>query len=233
MHLALILGLIFIDINFYVILSAVMVFFICDFASSAGYHKMLSHKAFTPKPWVTPLVTAINLCSLVGDPVSWVATHRTNHKFSDTDRDPHTLKNGRWYAYYGWFLDDHSSSSNAFIVKDLAREYKWMKNLRKYNSIIPVTFFGILFALSNFIFISVLLGAILNFHKLCLLNSFGHTFGPDNVPIPVNVSWAARFINPVFLHKNHHDTPGLYDYGSGNINDYSVWLIKKLMATKS
>jgi stearoyl-CoA desaturase (delta-9 desaturase) len=34
----------------------------------------------------------------------WCWDHRTHHKYSDTDADPHNAKRGFFYSHIGWFM---------------------------------------------------------------------------------------------------------------------------------
>ncbi len=42
--------------------------------------------------------------SLEGGPIFWVSTHRVHHQLSDKEGDPHTPREGGWWAHAGWIL---------------------------------------------------------------------------------------------------------------------------------
>ena len=42
--------------------------------------------------------------ALEGGPIFWVATHRIHHQKSDQEGDPHTPREGTWWAHMGWIL---------------------------------------------------------------------------------------------------------------------------------
>lgn len=36
--------------------------------------------------------------------IEWVRDHRTHHKFSDTDGDPHNSQRGFFFSHMGWLM---------------------------------------------------------------------------------------------------------------------------------
>lgn len=43
-----------------------------------------------------------------GNPMDWVSTHRYHHQHCDTDRDPHSPKEGFWFSHISWLFDTRS-----------------------------------------------------------------------------------------------------------------------------
>ena len=69
-----------------------------------GYHRLITHRAYkVPKPVEYFLVTCAAL-SLEGGPIQWVTTHRIHHAHTDRTGDPHTPRDGGWWAHVGWIL---------------------------------------------------------------------------------------------------------------------------------
>jgi len=40
-----------------------------------------------------------------GDPMDWVSIHRFHHQFTDSDRDPHSPKEGLLFSHILWIFD--------------------------------------------------------------------------------------------------------------------------------
>lgn len=40
--------------------------------------------------------------------MDWVSTHRYHHQHCDTDRDPHSPKEGFWFSHISWLFDTRS-----------------------------------------------------------------------------------------------------------------------------
>lgn len=56
------------------------------------YHRLLSHRCWFPPKWIEYLFTLFATVGLTGSAIAWVAIHHEHHKFSDTERDPHSPK---------------------------------------------------------------------------------------------------------------------------------------------
>jgi len=85
------------------------VFVLATIGINVGYHRMLSHKAFSAPRWVrNSLVTVGNLIG-AGPPIHWAAMHRVHHRHSDTAMDPHDSNKGFWYSHilHLFVRDDH------------------------------------------------------------------------------------------------------------------------------
>src|SRR5216110_1369109 len=57
---------------------------------SVGFHRLLTHGAFSCGAWVKGALAALGCLAAEGPPLFWVATHRLHHQRSDTDGDPHS-----------------------------------------------------------------------------------------------------------------------------------------------
>lgn len=116
-------------------------FFVMVFATglgiTLGFHRLFSHRAFTtwrPVEWV---LMVLGCMSGQNSPFYWVAHHRTHHRHSDHDGDPHSphiwagrrlgLLRGFWHSYFGWWvLANEYNYPNGYnypkaAVRDLAR----------------------------------------------------------------------------------------------------------------
>jgi fatty-acid desaturase len=76
---------------------------IVGLGNTVGYHRLLTHRAFTavrPVRWFLTLLGATHS----GSPMFWVGLHRYHHARSDTEDDPHTPMNGFWRGHTGWLI---------------------------------------------------------------------------------------------------------------------------------
>ncbi len=69
-----------------------------------GYHRLLTHRAYKTPKAVEYFLTWCATLALEGGPIFWVATHRIHHQHSDDDGDPHTPREGTWWAHMGWIV---------------------------------------------------------------------------------------------------------------------------------
>jgi stearoyl-CoA desaturase (Delta-9 desaturase) len=83
---------------------------------TVGFHRLLTHRAFTAaRPLRTALAIAGSM-SFQGDVIGWVAIHRRHHAFTDRPGDPHSpyrygtsvrgQLRGLAHAHVGWLLRD-------------------------------------------------------------------------------------------------------------------------------
>ena len=71
------------------------------FGLTLGYHRYLSHKMFKCPKWFELVMLFFAHIMMVGPAILWVATHRAHHKFTDTEKDPHSpLFKGYFYAHF-------------------------------------------------------------------------------------------------------------------------------------
>src|ERR1700750_41442 len=69
-----------------------------------GYHRLLPHRGYKTPKWVEYFLTLCGTLALEGGPIFWVATHRIHHQHSDHEGDPHTPREGTYWAHMGWIM---------------------------------------------------------------------------------------------------------------------------------
>ena len=68
------------------------------------YHRLLTHRGYQVPKWMEYVMAICATLSLEGGPIFWVSTHRVHHQLSDQEGDPHTPREGGWWAHAGWIL---------------------------------------------------------------------------------------------------------------------------------
>src|SRR5689334_24719339 len=69
-----------------------------------GYHRLLTHRGFRTPKLVEYFLTLCGTLAVEAGPIAWVATHRIHHAHTDAPGDPHTPRDGSWWAHMGWVL---------------------------------------------------------------------------------------------------------------------------------
>lgn len=95
-HLGLIALLIFFPIKYWVYTFLVYSILYC-FGGTITYHRLLSHNSFKPPTWFYYIGSLLGLLSCSGSPIAWVATHRKHHRYTDRQKDPHSMRFTQWY----------------------------------------------------------------------------------------------------------------------------------------
>jgi len=110
------------------------------------YHRLLTHRGYQVPKWLEYLMTVFATLSLEGGPIFWVSTHRLHHQLSDREGDPHTPREGGWWAHAGWiFFGESLHAQTAALSRyspDLGRDrfHVW---LSKYHWL-PIAVSGVL-----------------------------------------------------------------------------------------
>jgi stearoyl-CoA desaturase (delta-9 desaturase) len=207
------------------------------FGISLGYHRLHTHRSYkVPKP----LEYFFGICgalTLEGGPIFWVATHRIHHQKSDKPGDPHSPRDGAWWAHMGWILFGEANHNNTKLMSkyapDLARDpfYVWLNNWHW----VPMVILGaILYAFGGLplfmwgIFLRVTLGL----HATWLVNSATHMFGYRNFETrddSRNSWWVALMTFGEGWHNNHHAHPTSARHGLAWYEVDFSWMQIRLM----
>ena len=173
-------------------------------------HRNWCHKSWTTTSFINSLGLLMFSFSLVGNSIGWVGIHREHHRFTDTEKDPHSpLYKSRWRVQ---FFNYFNPVKLPYIV-DVGRSnlHLWFYKNYWYINVI-------FFILLSIISIDLLLFWIaivgLTILKLHSINSFAHATpkflipNNDNSAISNSILLALININSgEAWHKNHHDDP--------------------------
>jgi fatty-acid desaturase len=70
-----------------------------------GFHRLLTHRGYKTPKWVEYVLTVCGTLAFEGGPINWVVTHRLHHAHTEVPGlDPHTPRDGGWWAHMGWIL---------------------------------------------------------------------------------------------------------------------------------
>jgi len=68
---------------------------------TAGYHRLFSHKAYKSSWLIRLILLLLASSTFEGSALEWSTDHRNHHLYTDTDRDPYSIKKGFWWVAYG------------------------------------------------------------------------------------------------------------------------------------
>lgn len=230
MHIVVLYGIFTHEYWYLLILCGMLMFYpIMNLGQSIGYHKLFAHKAFKPKKWYPYVSAFVGSISFFGDPLRSSLVHRIHHKHTDTDLDPHSPMHGRFHAYLGWVYNYAPTNKEAYIVMDLVRTYPWLLPFSKWEWAVFSIFHTTLYLISPTLFLIVMMGCLLAMNNALFLNAFSH-YPSDNGWQATDNKWKAKYINPAYLHKQHHENAGKWNYSDSEVNDFAAWFIKKFLA---
>ena len=180
-----------------------------------GYHRLLTHRGYKVPKLVEYFLVTCATMTLEGGPIQWVTTHRIHHAHSDRPGDPHTPRDGGWWAHIGWILwgtaQNHSKSTLTRYAPDLLNDpyYRWLT--RRYY--VPRSVVGVLLLIFggwSVMLWAVFLRLTLTLHTTWLVNSATHLWGRTRFETDDdsrNSWWVALLTFGEGWHNNHHAYP--------------------------
>lgn len=229
----------------WLVISLLLNWLACSLGIGIGFHRLMTHRGFqTPKP-VEYFLTFCGLLALQGGAINWVVTHRIHHAFTEKAGDPHSPRDGRWWAHMGWMLrgtsQQHSDSIMRRYAPDLMKDpvQLWLNRLY----FVPLIICGlVLLALGGWTALlwGVFFRVTFGLHATWLVNSATHLWGSrrfKTVDDSTNNWWVALLSFGEGWHNNHHAFPTSARHGLKwyeiDINWYGIMLLKLLGLAKS
>jgi stearoyl-CoA desaturase (delta-9 desaturase) len=155
----------------------VALYWIRMFGTTAGYHRYFSHRTYKTSRFFQFCLAFLAQSSSQKGALWWAEHHRTHHKFSDADGDPHDSRRGFWYSHVGWIFD-HTAETDYTKVRDLAK-YPELVFLNKFWVLPPLTLGVLVWLLWGWsgLFIGFGLSTVLLWHGTFTINSLSHMWG--------------------------------------------------------
>jgi stearoyl-CoA desaturase (Delta-9 desaturase) len=204
---------------------------------SLGYHRLHTHRSYWAPKWMEYFFAICGAMTLEGGPISWVGTHRIHHQKSDQPGDPHSPRDGAWWAHAGWMLTGESLHSNTGLMAkyapDLARQpfYVWLNNYHW----VPIVVLGLLLLAIGglpLMFWGIFLRVVFGLHATWLVNSATHMWGARRFATrddSRNNWWVALITFGEGWHNNHHAHPTSARHGLAWYEFDPSWLLLKVM----
>lgn len=232
---------------------AVMAFFYVDWGAIAlaaalhwlaigwgiglGYHRLHTHRSYSAPRWFEYFLAVCGTLALEGGPMFWVAAHRIHHKYSDQEGDPHTPRDGKWWAHMLWTIFGESKHADTAMMgkyaPDLYKDpfYRW---LTKYHWV-PLTTLGLaIWAIGGLPYLlwCVFFRVVFGLHATWLVNSATHLWGTRRFHTrddSKNSWWVALLTFGEGWHNNHHAHPASARHGMAWYELDITWLTIRLL----
>ena len=207
------------------------------FGISLGYHRLHTHRGFKTSKAFEYFLAVCGTLTLEGGPLFWVATHRKHHQHSDVPGDPHSPRDGGFWAHMGWILfgDTHHNDikMTAKYAPDLAAEpfYRW---LSRYHYV-PLWSLGLIllyFGGWPLVLWAVFLRVTFGLHSTWLVNSATHMWGSRRFATrddSRNNWWVALVTFGEGWHNNHHAHPVSARHGLKWYEFDQSWITLKVL----
>jgi sn-1 stearoyl-lipid 9-desaturase len=205
-----------------------------------GYHRLLTHRGYKTPKWIEYFLTTCAVLSLEGGPIFWVATHRIHHQYSDKEGDPHSPRDGKWWAHVGWILVGksmhHDTKTLSRYVPDLAKD-KFHVWITKFHYVPMIVLGLVLWAVGGvrLALWGICFRTVIGLHATWLVNSATHLWGTRRFSTrddSRNSWWVALLSFGEGWHNNHHAHPVSARHGLAwyeiDLNWYGIWALSKL-----
>lgn len=186
-----------------------------------GYHRLLTHKGFKTPLWFEHFLTVCGTLAVQSGPLSWVTTHRMHHAYTDTDKDPHSPKNGVIWSHIGWiFKGDaqmHKMEVHERYSPDLVKD-KFNVIADKYYWVTPIVVGAVVFAIGGWSMVlwAIFFRTVFGWHATWLVNSATHIWGSrrfETRDTSTNNALVAAVTFGEGWHNNHHAYPRSAKHG--------------------
>ncbi len=186
-----------------------------------GYHRLLTHRGFKTPKVVEYFLTVCGMLSLQSGAINWVATHRIHHAHTDGPGDPHTPRDGKWWAHIGWIFTGTAQQHDEAVLRryapDLMKDpvHVWLNRL----FFVPLIITGALllaFGGWSMLFWGVFLRVTVAWHVTWLVNSATHLWGTRRFETADDSTnhWLIAFLTyGEGWHNNHHAHPRSAKHG--------------------
>jgi stearoyl-CoA desaturase (delta-9 desaturase) len=202
-----------------------------------GYHRLLTHRGYKTPKLVEYFLTLCGTLALEGGQIAWVTTHRIHHAFTEQPGDPHTPRDGGWWAHMGWILKGTAQQHPAEVMRryspDLMRDPVHVAINRFYW--MPLIMVGVALGAWGgwpMVVWAIFFRVTFGLHATWLVNSATHLWGTRRFKVDddsTNLWWVALLSFGEGWHNNHHAHPRAARHGLAWYEiDMNWWGIRTL-----
>ena len=69
-----------------------------------GYHRLWAHSSYKATLPLKIWLAAMGAGAVEGSARWWSRDHRAHHRYTDTDKDPYSVRKGLLYSHIGWMV---------------------------------------------------------------------------------------------------------------------------------
>jgi stearoyl-CoA desaturase (delta-9 desaturase) len=205
-----------------------------------GYHRLLTHRGFKTPRWLERMLATFGTLALQSGPIAWVTTHRLHHAFTDTDKDPHSPRNGVLWSHIGWIFSGTAQRQPDAVVRKYAPDLlcdPFLGFLDRHYYLSSVVAAALLFVIGGWTMVvwGIFLRTVMLWHFTWLVNSATHLWGTTRFQTTDdsrNNGLIAALTFGEGWHNNHHAYPRSARHGltrrEFDINWQQIRLLERL-----
>jgi stearoyl-CoA desaturase (delta-9 desaturase) len=223
---------------------AVAYYFATALGITAGYHRLWAHTSYSASLPLKIFLAAVGGGAVEGSIRWWARDHRAHHRYTDTDKDPYSVKKGLLYSHFGWMLmkqnpkrigrTDISDLNNDAVV--IWQHKHYLSVVISMGLIFPTLVAGLCWNdwLGGFVYAGILRIFFVQQATFCV-NSIAHWLGDqpfDDRNSPRDHIITALITLGEGYHNFHHEFPSDYrnaiEWHQYDPTKWSIWAWKQL-----
>ncbi|EFR00813.1 acyl-CoA desaturase [Nannizzia gypsea CBS 118893] len=223
---------------------AVIYYFNTGLGITAGYHRLWAHSSYEASTPLKIYLAAVGVGAIQGSIRWWSSGHRAHHRYTDTKKDPYSVRKGLLYSHIGWMvMKQNPKNIGRSDITDLNQDPIVMWQHRHY--IKAVLFMGLVFPTlicgfgwgdwaGGFVYAGILRAAFVQQATFCV-NSLAHWLGEqpfDDRHSPRDHVVTALLTLGEGYHNFHHEFPSDYRnairWWQYDPTKWAIWTWKQL-----
>ncbi|KAH7118253.1 hypothetical protein B0J13DRAFT_613139 [Dactylonectria estremocensis] len=242
-----IIGLIsayWVPLRLYTAIWVVIFYFNTSLGITAGYHRLWAHTSYKATTPLKIYLAAAGAGAVEGSIRWWSHGHRAHHRYTDTEKDPYSVRKGLLYSHIGWMVfKQNPKRQGRTDIADLNEDPIVVWQHRNYLKcvifmafVLPtiVAGFGWSDWLGGFVYVGILRICFVQQATFCV-NSLAHWLGDqpfDDRNSPRDHLITALVTLGEGYHNFHHEFPSDYrnaiEWYQYDPTKWSIWIWKQL-----
>jgi stearoyl-CoA desaturase (delta-9 desaturase) len=223
---------------------AVIYYFWTGLGITAGYHRLWAHKSYNASLPLRIWLAAVGAGAVEGSIRWWSRDHRAHHRYTDTNKDPYSVRKGLLYSHIGWMvMKQNPKRIGRTDITDLNEDpvvvwqhQNYLKCLIFMGLIFPSAVAGLFWGdwMGGFLYAGILRIFFVQQATFCV-NSLAHWLGDqpfDDRNSPRDHVITALVTLGEGYHNFHHEFPSDYrnaiEWHQYDPTKWSIWLWSKL-----
>ncbi|KAF2019390.1 delta-9 fatty acid desaturas-like protein [Aaosphaeria arxii CBS 175.79] len=223
---------------------AVIYYFWTGLGITAGYHRLWAHKSYSARLPLQIFLAAVGGGAVEGSIRWWSRGHRAHHRYTDTNKDPYSVRKGLLYSHLGWMvMKQNPKRIGRSDITDLNEDPVVIWQHKHYLEV--VAFMGLIFPTlvagllwgdfqGGFIYAGILRIFFVQQATFCV-NSLAHWLGDqpfDDRNSPRDHVITALVTLGEGYHNFHHEFPSDYrnaiEWHQYDPTKWCIWVWSKL-----
>lgn len=93
-----------IELQYKTAIFTVAYYYFAGLGITAGYHRLWAHSSYKAKLPLKIFLAAGGSAAVEGSARWWSSLHRSHHRYTDTEKDPYSVRKGLLYSHIGWMV---------------------------------------------------------------------------------------------------------------------------------